>query len=521
MSQSIHLIVIIHGLWGTLDNLACLTKTIKSTQSNQNPIEIFTPTQIQYTNSYDGIDFCAELVLNELDEKIHNLSLEGKSVTKFSCIGYSLGGLISRFLIGLLHSRSPSFFTKIEPMNLTTFASPWIGIPHHTSIIGSIVHFFGSRSLSRTGQQLYLTDQFHTYPKSDPSSQKYPLIALLAHPDTNFYKALLLFKQIRIYSNAVNDRTVPFVTGAVEENDVFHMAQKLGQKFLKKHKEFKRCELDGLQLLALGGLDIKLDPDYSPIIQSCTFNPNTIPSPTFLSTLTPKQTQSISRYLPSLPFFFKPSTYPFKAPYNYIVAVISPILVPVFITYVLGTFFFQSRNSKKRIKKYSVGELGDHSRRLKRVGLLEEIEHEMIEELSGLGSDPLIEVTHSSDPDQGNLIELGEESRVNPKAFGLSGHKAPMSSGDRNEIGTQLRILSEVEEKGLRSKESAKESGLTALHLQMIHHLDQIPGVVKHFALFHEIRHSHGAIIYRAMMNGTNDSGGRKVVKHWVDHFLF
>lgn len=177
---------------------------------------------------------------------------------KMKTIKYSLGGLISRFLIGLLHSRSPSFFTKIEPMNFTTFASPWIGIPRHTSIIGSIVHFFGSRSLSRTGQQLYLTDQFHTYPKSSSSnnSRKYPLIALLAHPDTNFFKALLLFKQIRIYSNAVNDRTVPFVTGAVEENDVFHSAQKLGQKFLKDHVEFKRCELNGLQLLALGGLDM-------------------------------------------------------------------------------------------------------------------------------------------------------------------------------------------------------------------------------------------------------------------------
>ncbi|EGF99880.1 uncharacterized protein MELLADRAFT_94033 [Melampsora larici-populina 98AG31] len=405
-------------------------------------------------------------------------------------------------------------------MNFTTFASPWIGIPHHTSIIGSIVHFFGSRSLSRTGQQLYLTDRFHSYPKSQSSNDsKYPLIALLAHPDTNFFKALVRFKQIRLYANAVNDRTVPFVAGAVEEHDVFHSAQKLGQRFLKDHAEFKKCELDGLQLLALGGLDIQLDPEYSPIIQSCTFNPNAIPSPTFLSTLTPTQTKSISQYLPNLPFFFKPSTYPFKAPYNYIIAIISPVLVPVFVTYVLGTFFFQSQQSKKRIKKYSVGELGDDVKRFKRVGLLDEIEHEMIEELSGLGSSLLIDHTHQTSLNEENLIELGDENRMTSSGVRMTRHQGSLE--DKKDLGTRLKIVPAVEGKGVRSEQLAKESGLTALHLEMIDHLNQIPGVVKYFALFHEIRHSHGAIIYRAMLNGSNDSGGRNVVKHWVDHFLF
>ncbi|KAH9814172.1 hypothetical protein DFH28DRAFT_1083171 [Melampsora americana] len=411
-------------------------------------------------------------------------------------------------------------------MNFTTFASPWIGIPHHTTIIGSIVHFFGSRSLSRTGQQLYLTDQFHTYPKTDLKSQKYPLIALLAHPDTNFFKALSLFKQIRIYSNTVNDRTVPFVTGAIEEIDVFNLSKKLAKTFLKNHREFQKYELNGLQLLTLGGLDIQLDPDYPPIIQSCTFNPNSIPSTTFLSTLNLKQTKSISRYLPNLPFFFKPSTYPFKAPYNYIIAIISPILVPVFITYVLGTFFFQSQHSKKRIKKYSVGDLEDHPKRLKRVGLLNEMEHEMIEELSGLGTDPLIGITSSnsnsnstststSNSNEVNLIELGgNESRMN---F-LENERGRLE--DQKEIGTEFKTIWSNEDQAERLK-AIKESGLTKLHLEMIENLNRIPGLIKHFACFHEIRHSHGAIIYRAMLNGSNDFGGKNVVKHWVDHFLF
>lgn len=41
---------------------------------------------------------------------------------------YSLGGLIARYALGLLESRTPSFFTDIKPINFTTFASPAIGM---------------------------------------------------------------------------------------------------------------------------------------------------------------------------------------------------------------------------------------------------------------------------------------------------------------------------------------------------------------------------------------------------------
>ena len=36
-----------------------------------------------------------------------------------------------------------------------------------------------------------------------------------------FYQALTLFEQVRIYANAVNDITVPYVTAAIEQEDIF------------------------------------------------------------------------------------------------------------------------------------------------------------------------------------------------------------------------------------------------------------------------------------------------------------
>jgi hypothetical protein len=41
---------------------------------------------------------------------------------------YSLGGLVARYVLGLLESRTPSFFEEIRPVNFATFASPAIGM---------------------------------------------------------------------------------------------------------------------------------------------------------------------------------------------------------------------------------------------------------------------------------------------------------------------------------------------------------------------------------------------------------
>ena len=64
----------------------------------------------------------------------------GDVITKFSLVGYSLGiphfspqvyeagGLISRYVIGLLYARG--VFEKMQPVNFTTFATPHLGIRH-------------------------------------------------------------------------------------------------------------------------------------------------------------------------------------------------------------------------------------------------------------------------------------------------------------------------------------------------------------------------------------------------------
>ena len=55
--------------------------------------------------TYDGIELGGERVCQEIEEEIQKLDNEGKKVTRLSLVGYSLGGLVARYAIGLLESK--------------------------------------------------------------------------------------------------------------------------------------------------------------------------------------------------------------------------------------------------------------------------------------------------------------------------------------------------------------------------------------------------------------------------------
>lgn len=62
----------------------------------------------------DGIDRGAERLCTEIEEELGQISSRGGKVTKFSMIGFSLGGLIARYALGLLHANG--FLDTVECM---------------------------------------------------------------------------------------------------------------------------------------------------------------------------------------------------------------------------------------------------------------------------------------------------------------------------------------------------------------------------------------------------------------------
>ena len=63
----------------------------------------------------------------EIEEELERLQHGGSKVTKLSVVGYSLGGLIARYSVGLLYSRG-WFAGGLQPVNFTAFASPFLGV---------------------------------------------------------------------------------------------------------------------------------------------------------------------------------------------------------------------------------------------------------------------------------------------------------------------------------------------------------------------------------------------------------
>jgi Putative serine esterase (DUF676) len=93
----------------------------------------------------------------------------GDVIKKFSLVGYSLGisrfilqvlmagGLISRYVIGLLYARGA--FEKMQPINFTTFATPHLGIRHiNSGVLRNLANLLGPRLLSSSGRQMFIAD---------------------------------------------------------------------------------------------------------------------------------------------------------------------------------------------------------------------------------------------------------------------------------------------------------------------------------------------------------------------------
>jgi len=53
----------------------------------------------------DGIELGGERVCAEIQEELHAVKSKGGNFTKLSIVGYSLGGLVARYALGLLYAK--------------------------------------------------------------------------------------------------------------------------------------------------------------------------------------------------------------------------------------------------------------------------------------------------------------------------------------------------------------------------------------------------------------------------------
>ena len=177
--------------------------------------------------TYDGVELGAERVVKEIEETLDELARDGYEIKKMSMVGYSLGGLVARYALGLLHSRG--WLDKIKPINFTTFACPHLGVRTPLQGYGNhIWNVLGARTLCMSGRQLFMIDKFR-----DTSR---PLLSVLADPDSIFIHALKKFENRSLYANIVNDRSAVFYTTAISRTDPFAQTDKVDLHHVKGYE---------------------------------------------------------------------------------------------------------------------------------------------------------------------------------------------------------------------------------------------------------------------------------------------
>ena len=122
---------------------------------------------------------------------MEDLENQGHRVVRFSVTGYSMGGLVARYLIGwgfilssvqVRRSSSPQFsvlyhagfFKTITPVNFNSIATPHAGVPRYPSLFSSVSTLLGPRLLSRTGEQFFCVDKWSPIGR--------PLLVVMADP---------------------------------------------------------------------------------------------------------------------------------------------------------------------------------------------------------------------------------------------------------------------------------------------------------------------------------------------------
>lgn len=204
-----HLFVLIHGLWGSAAHMAAVKEVLDQTYGLKAGGDMVAyATQSNHgTLTYDGVEVCARRCFLELKEVIKRYADE-ESITfdRVSILGYSLGGLIARFLVGMMLDEG--FFNDVKPMLFSTIATPHLGSKFHRTDKAWFgwMNTLGGTYLGSTGRDLFLKD---------------PTIAKMSDPASSAYRALQLFENRVLLANCRNDRTVHFPTAFITAANPF------------------------------------------------------------------------------------------------------------------------------------------------------------------------------------------------------------------------------------------------------------------------------------------------------------
>lgn len=417
--------------------------------------------------TYDGIETGGERVTTEIEETLQMLEEKGEKITKISIIGYSLGGLVARYCVGLLHSRG--WFDKLQPVNFTTFATPHLGI--RTPLLGWHNHVWnvmGARTLSMSGRQLFMIDNFRSTGR--------PLLSILADENSTFISGLRMFKNKSLYSNIINDRSVTFYTSYIARHDPF-------------------IDMHAVKINCLSG--------YAPVILDPA---NPVTRKTSLPSLNERLAVNARTFYKRLPLF------------AFLI-----FFVPVGTLLFLINSVVQNVKSSKRIRLHEEGKLGVQKGAYRSLPLF-------VNDMRRAAESAYENVAAESAPEylpQDSPIAVPRRgSIVSNRSEHLSGlgedDEKPLLLHHKTSSSTStISIFEEPEAMDEETEEEDKKDefptlALTPAQFKAIDVLDQL-NWKKYAVHIQQVNYTHAAIIVR--MNRKAFGEGRVVLNHWVENF--
>ncbi|CAI7643208.1 unnamed protein product [Penicillium crustosum] len=319
-SKAEHLCVLVHGLWGNPSHLDYVASALRDRYGSDG-LYILCPTANSGNYTYDGIELCGERVVHEIEETLESLAEKGQKITKISVVGYSLGGLIARYAIGLLNARG--WLDKLEPMNFTTFATPHVGARAPLKgYMNKIFNALGSRTVSASGRQMWLIDSFRDTGR--------PLLSVLADPESIFITGLKKFQQRSVYANIVNDRSVLFYTSGLSKVDPFRDLEDVNINYVEGYE------------------DVIIDPDLH-VLPPVQRGPDTA----------------------AARFWKKLKSVAHSIPLSLLIIALAPLASVLFLI----NAGIQTCRSSKRIRMHEVGENGERFGRYRVPVLIQDVQH--------------------------------------------------------------------------------------------------------------------------------------------------
>ncbi|KAE8257421.1 hypothetical protein A4X13_0g2368 [Tilletia indica] len=377
--ETVHLVVCVHGLFGSPEDLQYFSNALvkaghpdsfvlnspapTSSKSKSIPppedVEIREPSSLprdrpvvvilnsaaNIDGTFDGIDFCAFRLVQEIKSDVRNLRLQSSTkghprhIAQVSLLGHSLGGLIARFAVGVLER--DGFFASVAedqipkditnentrsilaspplPSTFVTFATPHIGMPPESRTGRPWLAKRTAATMGRTGLQLYLLDDGWDSPTesdgiSDTTRPRVGVLEAMTKPSSSFMIGLNRFDKVVVYANATHDFPVAFRTASLYPVDPF----------------------------AIRGLTWNVCPKYDGVVTSYTL-PTAAPS--FLDKL--KQ-----RFTP--PAIFHPRRISARFPLNYLIVLAMPfaflLLLPPALAAVVIYFRSYAKKSTARVQ---------------------------------------------------------------------------------------------------------------------------------------------------------------------------